>query len=74
MRERKYHNYQEHQIWTIARQLCDGLKYLHSQNVVHMDLRSSKVFLTSDDRVKIAKDLYQSAAIDEDFQCYLAPE
>ncbi len=35
------------------RQIIDGLKYIHSENVIHRDLKLGNLFLTNDLRIKI---------------------
>lgn len=43
----------EDRIWHIAIQIMIGVAYLHSQRVLHRDLKSANVFLCSNNRVKI---------------------
>ena len=45
---------EESEIHRMTYEILLGVRYLHSQNVVHRDLRSSNVLLTSDDTCKIA--------------------
>eukprot|EP00347_Sterkiella_histriomuscorum_P006900 403351001 len=45
--------YEENQIWKIFIQIVSGLKSLHDMNIMHRDLKSANVFLTSDMTVKL---------------------
>uniref|UniRef100_A0A915DDB1 Protein kinase domain-containing protein n=1 Tax=Ditylenchus dipsaci TaxID=166011 RepID=A0A915DDB1_9BILA len=42
-----------HAILEICKQIADGMKYLHSKQVIHRDLKSSNIFLTDGITVKI---------------------
>ncbi|DAZ98605.1 TPA: hypothetical protein N0F65_001024 [Lagenidium giganteum] len=44
----------EHTARRVFRQLVHGVQYLHSQSVIHRDLKLSNVLLTADERVKIS--------------------
>ncbi|XP_054269227.1 serine/threonine-protein kinase PLK4-like [Macrosteles quadrilineatus] len=44
----------EEQAKEILKQVVDGLRYLHSHNIIHRDMTLSNLLLTKDHRVKIA--------------------
>ena len=44
----------EGKILDILKQLVEGLKYLHQENVLHRDIKTYNVFLTKDDVVKVS--------------------
>ncbi len=52
---RKRH-FDEEKIWSILKQLADALAFLHANNIVHRDIKSSNVFVFDEDlsRVKLA--------------------
>jgi NIMA (never in mitosis gene a)-related kinase len=76
---------EERLIWHIFLQLCNGLKHLHENGIVHRDLKTMNVMIVRDERrfiVKIA-DLGVSRQISEDTMMlqtfygtplYLSPE
>ena len=45
--------FNEHQISSILAQVIEGLKYLHSHNIVHRDIKASNLLL-SDGNIKIS--------------------
>ena len=52
-------------IYTFILDICEGLKEIHSKNIIHKDLKPDNLFLTNDLRVKlgdfgISKRLYDS--------------
>ena len=40
-------------IWSVAAQLCQALSHLHSLNILHRDIKSANVFMSSDGAVKL---------------------
>jgi len=42
------------QVWNIARQVIQGLAYLHMNNVIHGDIKPQNLLRDEDGRVKIA--------------------
>lgn len=43
----------EREILVIFKQITNGLNYLHSMNIIHLDLKMENIFLTSEGYVKI---------------------
>lgn len=46
-------NYSEPQILDWFTQICLALKHVHDRKIIHRDLKSSNIFLTKDNRVKL---------------------
>jgi p21-activated kinase 7 len=44
----------EEQIATVCKQVLKALSYLHSQGVIHRDIKSDSILLASDGRVKLS--------------------
>jgi len=44
----------EEQIATVCKQVLKALAYLHSQGVIHRDIKSDSILLASDGRVKLS--------------------
>ncbi|KAH3708032.1 hypothetical protein DPMN_067471, partial [Dreissena polymorpha] len=44
----------EKQIRYVCREMCEGLAFIHSQHVIHRDLKAGNVLLTMDGSVKLA--------------------
>ena len=45
--------FKEKIIWKIFIQILEGINYLHSKYIIHRDLKSSNIYLTKKDEVKI---------------------
>jgi len=43
----------ESKIWHIFRELLEGLQALHSENIVHRDIKSANIFLCKNGSVKL---------------------
>ena len=43
----------EHRIWNYIRQISDALKFLHSNRILHRDIKAANCFLTSHGSIKI---------------------
>lgn len=55
----------ENFIWKIFIQICLGVQYLHSRNIIHRDLKSLNIFLNKDKDAKIG-DFGAALKIDEE--------
>lgn len=53
VRKAKDQYFPEDQIWEFIIQLCRGLKCLHDVGVLHRDLKSPNIFLSTDKAIKI---------------------
>ncbi len=47
------HYLKEEQIWSFFIQIMLGVNHLHSQHMLHRDLKSLNIFLTGDNRIRI---------------------
>ena len=43
----------EAQIWKFFIEMCLGMQYLHSNKVLHRDIKTINMFLTKDNSIKI---------------------
>ena len=43
----------EHEIWTYFIQICLGLQYLHTNNIMHRDIKSANIFIDSNNQIKL---------------------
>ena len=46
-------NFDEFNLWRIAYEILNGLEYLHSQNIIHRDIKCLNLFITKDHHIKI---------------------
>lgn len=61
------HNYfDERQIWFIFNQICQGLRHLHENGIVHRDLKSLNIMLTKRGRIFKIGDLGVSRQVSEE--------
>ena len=52
--EKRKHNYlSENTVWNYFIQICIGLHHMHSNNILHRDLKTLNIFLTKDNKIKI---------------------
>lgn len=49
----EHKHFSENQIWRWAYEIWLGVKYLHDKSIMHRDIKSLNIFLTSTNRVKI---------------------
>ena len=71
-----------HKIWKFFIQICIGLEYLHSKQILHRDIKCLNIFLSNDDSIRIgdlgvAKILTNTAAFAQTqvgSPYYLSPE
>ncbi len=50
---KKYH-FDESHVAYVAREVLQGIRYLHSNNIVHRDLKSANVMMTTKGDIKIS--------------------
>lgn len=81
-RQRSGHHFSDKEVWEILGQVLDGLAYLHSKGVVHRDIKSLNLLLTSAGEVKLG-DFGVSRQMSDETLClnsfygtplYLSPE
>lgn len=80
-RKIKQQFYSEPEIWDMAKQLLEALKYLHSKNIVHRDFKTLNIFIGDRNNLLLG-DLGVSKIIKNDMglysrvgtPLYLAPE
>lgn len=51
--ESKHKYLNENKVWNFFIQICLGLNYMHSNKILHRDLKTLNIFLTKDNKVKI---------------------
>jgi NIMA (never in mitosis gene a)-related kinase len=73
----------EHMVMKYFIEMCEAIKYIHSRDIIHRDIKSPNIFLTEDDTVKLGdfglcvqgKSILtrlKYSAVGTD--CYMAPE
>ena len=83
--DEKYYNemkFKKPEILDIINQTSEGLYYLHSKGIIHRDIKSSNIFLTKDNTVRIGDfGLAKKIKYDKSLlmtkvgtDCYMAPE
>ena len=45
--------FSENQIWNWLTQICLAIKHVHDRKIIHRDLKSQNIFLTSENIVKL---------------------
>lgn len=43
----------ENEIWRLVRQILEGLVYIHSQKIIHRDMKPGNIFIDSENNVRI---------------------
>ena len=46
--------FSEYEIWHVCKGISEGLKFLHDQNIVHMDIKPHNILFMKDKTVKLA--------------------
>ena len=49
------HCFSEAQIAAVSREVCEGLRHLHSKGVIHRDIKSDNVLLSMNGDVKLSE-------------------
>ncbi|KAK0067915.1 MAP/microtubule affinity-regulating kinase 3, partial [Biomphalaria pfeifferi] len=72
---------QEKQVKRIAKQLLEGVEYLHKKRILHRDLKSRNILMSDDENIKIAdfgiSKQFQTFSVAETYTGtikYMAPE
>eukprot|EP01038_Epipyxis_sp_PR26KG_P007591 gene7591-10340_t len=59
-------NFKEHQIWFVFNQICNGLRHMHENGIIHRDLKAMNILCARDGRVFKIADLGVSRQVSED--------
>ena len=43
----------EHKVMKYFIEICEAIRYIHSKDIIHRDLKSPNIFLTDDDSAKL---------------------
>lgn len=62
---RSRESFSEVEIWTIFEQLCSGVKHLHSNGIIHRDIKPLNIFMDKDHRTFKIGDLGVSRQVSE---------
>jgi hypothetical protein len=60
------HFMSEGQIAAVSREVCEGLRHLHSHGVIHRDIKSDNILLSLTGEVKLSKQIPDSVRIEAD--------
>ncbi|NWV52744.1 E2AK2 kinase, partial [Daphoenositta chrysoptera] len=61
-------------------QIVKGVEYIHSQNLIHRDLKPQNIFISHDDKIKIGdfglvtSGTFETLTVDRGTKSYMAPE
>jgi len=66
LKQQKGRNLSEQRIWKFFIEMCLGIQYLHTNRILHRDIKTINMFLTKNDNIKIgdlgvARELNQTA-------------
>lgn len=76
----------QHKVMKYLLEICDAVRYLHSKDVIHRDIKSPNIFITDNDEAKlgdfglcvhgktIVSKVRHSSAGEIGTNCYMAPE
>ncbi len=76
-------NFAKSQIVDYLLQICEGVSFIHNNNIIHRDIKSQNIFLTCQDEVRIGdfglakklkKNKSRGGITKVGTDCYMAPE